>query len=403
MNQLTNKQILLGVTGGIAAYKSAELIRFFNRAGAKVRVVMTASAIKFITPLTLHSLSGYPVHHNLLDHQSEAAMSHIELARWADLIVVAPASADFIARLAAGQANDLLTTLCLASKAQIVLAPAMNQQMWLDGQTQANVERLQRNAIRLLGPAEGEQACGEHGPGRMLEPEQILQSITNLFVTDLMTGLHVLITAGPTREMIDPVRYISNRSSGKMGYALAQAAIDAGAKVTLVSGPVQISPPDRVKLINVTSADEMAAMVFNELSSCDIIISAGAVTDYKSDTVAKQKIKKTTHQLQLNLMPTIDILAEVAARSDAPFTVGFAAETEDCINNAADKRYAKQLDMIVVNDVAQAEIGFDSDDNAVTVLWQQGEVTLEVASKRQIAKDLLPIIMAKYNEKQNTN
>ncbi len=343
MQQLMNKQIILGISGGIAAYKSAELVRLLGDAGAKVRVVMTSAAQKFITPLTLQALSGNPVHTTLLDPEAEAGMGHIQLARWADLILIAPASADLMARLAQGQGDDLLTTLCLATNAPIALAPAMNQAMWKDSATQRNLKTLQKNRTIIMGPAHGAQACGDVGPGRMLEPAELLRLTANQFQYKALTGKHVVITAGPTREAIDPVRYITNYSSGKMGYALAEAAIEAGAKVTLISGPVNIPVPERVNIVNVVSAQDMHEATEKVMPGCDIFIASAAVADYTPIVVAEQKIKKHPDTMTVSLKPTIDIVASVACLKDKPFTVGFAAETRNVIEYAKGKLENKSL------------------------------------------------------------
>lgn len=401
MYRLTGKRILLGVTGGIAAYKSATLLRLLRQHGADVRVVMTRNACEFITPLTLQALSGQPVHTDLLDLETESAMGHIDLARWADLVLVAPASANFVARYVNGFAEDLLSTLCLATTAPVMLAPAMNQQMWLNPATQENFEKIKARGITLLGPASGDQACGENGPGRMLEPEAIVPLVAGSFETDILSGSRLLVTAGPTREAIDPVRYISNRSSGRMGYAVAMAAIEAGANVSLVSGPVNLPVPDRANLINVTTAMEMYNAVMQNISDTDIFISAAAVADYSVETVAAQKIKKSGGALALNLKKNPDILAEVAALQRPPFTVGFAAETENLVANAQSKLQAKKLDMIAANQVGE-ELGFDSEMNALTVFWGAEQKQLERASKNALAKTLITLIADQYNEK-NTN
>lgn len=392
MLPLTNRHILLGVTGGIAAYKAAELIRRLRDAGASVRVVMTDAAQSFITPLTLQALSGNPVHTDLLDPAAEAAMGHIELARWADLVLVAPASADFMARLAAGQADDLLTTLCLATAAPIALAPAMNQAMWRDAGTQTNAATLAARGIQLLGPDEGSQACGDVGPGRMLDPVELARCAGGLFESRLLEGLKVVITAGPTREAIDPVRFISNHSSGKMGFALAEAAAEAGARTVLVAGPVHLATPQRVERIDVISAEDMLAAVEGQLESCDIFIATAAVADYRPAEIAGQKIKKNADTLSLTLVKNPDIVSRVAARPDRPFTVGFAAETEQVTDHARNKLERKRLDLIVANDVSNQAIGFNSDDNAVLTLWSDGERRFEQRSKRQLARDLVRLI-----------
>ena len=397
MQRLTNKQVVLGISGGIAAYKSAELTRLLKGAGADVRVVMTPSATEFITPLTLQALSGNPVHQHLLDTEAEAAMGHIELAKWADLILIAPASANLMARLTAGQGDDLLTTICLATEAPICLAPAMNQAMWKDSGTQENAEKLLSRGIKLFGPGVGEQACGDTGPGRMLEPEEIVQETANQFETGSLTGKTLFITAGPTREAMDPVRYISNHSSGKMGYAIAEAAAEAGASVKLISGPVNIKAPERTQLIKVESAEEMLSASLEGLENCDIFIAAAAVADYRPTAVAEHKIKKGTEEImELHLVKNPDIVATVAGSSPKPYTVGFAAETKDVLNYARGKLKRKGLDLIIANDVSRSDIGFNSDENAVTVISQQDTLELPQASKRQLAGSLIELIAAQY-------
>lgn len=393
--RLANKRIVLGVSGGIAAYKAAELIRRLRDAGAEVQVVMTAAAQQFITPLTLQALSGHPVHTDLLDPAAEAAMGHIELARWADLVLVAPASADCLARLAQGIANDLLSTLWLATKARLAVAPAMNQQMWAAPALQANLALLRERGVAVFGPAAGAQACGDVGEGRMLEAVELASCCADLFETGTLAGRHVLITAGPTREAIDPVRYISNHSSGKMGFALAAACIEAGARVTLVAGPVHLPTPPRVNRVNVTSALEMLAAVEQAVADADVFIATAAVADYRPQAVAGQKIKKVADALTLELVKNPDIVAAVAARSPRPFVLGFAAETERVLEHARDKLERKRLDMIACNDVARADIGFQSDDNALTVLWGGGEQVLEKAGKNVIARQLVALLAAR--------
>ena len=397
MQTLTDKRILLGVTGGIAAYKSAELARRLREQGASVRVVMTPAATEFITPLTLQALSGNPVHTELLDYGAEAAMGHIELARWADLILIAPATANFIARLSNGLADDLLSTLCLASEAPLFLAPAMNRQMWQHPATQENIARLQSRGVTLLGPADGAQACGETGPGRLLEPEELARALAGAGRTHQLAGVNVLVSAGPTREFIDPVRYLSNRSSGRMGYAVARAAEAAGAAVTLVSGPVTLAPPPRVKLIDVTTAAQMRNEILDCAAASDIFIAAAAVADYRARTPARRKMKKKETELLLPLAQTPDILAEVAARPDAPFTVGFAAETDNLHANAQQKLVQKNLNMIAANRVGDG-LGFDSAENALEVFWPDGSESLGTAPKETLARQLLDIIAARYRE-----
>ncbi|WP_415882185.1 bifunctional phosphopantothenoylcysteine decarboxylase/phosphopantothenate--cysteine ligase CoaBC [Neptuniibacter sp. QD34_54] len=398
MQRLTNKQIILGITGGIAAYKSAELTRILKGAGAEVRVVMTASATEFITPLTLQALSGNPVHQHLLDAEAEAGMGHIELAKWADLILIAPASANFMARLASGQGDDLLTTICLATDAPICLAPAMNQAMWRDEGTQKNATTLESRGLKLFGPGVGEQACGDTGPGRMLEPTEIAELTAAQFDRGSLTGKTVFITAGPTREPLDPVRYISNHSSGKMGYALAEAAMEAGAKVKLISGPVNLPAPARIGRTSVESAEEMLNASLEDLSLCDIFIAAAAVADYRPTAIAEHKIKKGSEEImELHLVKNPDIVATVANSSPKPFTVGFAAETRDVISYAKSKLERKNLDLIIANDVSRSDIGFNSDENAVTVISATTTETLPQASKRQLASKLIEKIAAQYH------
>ncbi|WP_036188271.1 bifunctional phosphopantothenoylcysteine decarboxylase/phosphopantothenate--cysteine ligase CoaBC [Marinobacterium lacunae] len=405
MHRLTNRRILLGITGGIAAYKSAELTRLLKGAGADVRVVMTPAATEFITPLTLQALSGNPVHLQLLNPEAEAGMGHIELAKWADLILVAPASADFIARLAAGMGDDLLTTLCLASDAPICLAPAMNQAMWRDARTQQNVDKLKASIdIQLFGPGIGEQACGDTGPGRMLEPSQLAELCAGQFETLALSGRTVFITAGPTREALDPVRYISNHSSGKMGYALAEAARDAGARVKLITGPVSIAAPERVECIRVESAQQMLDASLTGLSGCDLFIAAAAVADYRPVSIAEHKIKKGSEEImELHLVKNPDIVATVAAAEDRPYTVGFAAETRDVVSYAQNKLARKKLDLIVANDVSAPGIGFNSDENAVTLVGPDSIETLPQTHKQQLARQLINRIARHFNEYAKTS
>ncbi len=401
MQILTNKRILLGVTGSIAAYKSAELVRQLRAAGATVQVVMSRGGTEFITPLTLQALSGRPVCLHHLDAASEAAMGHIELARWADAILVAPASADFLARLAQGRADDLLTTVCLASEAPLTVAPAMNRQMWAQSATRANLEILQGRGVQVFGPASGEQACGETGEGRMLEPAELAQRLGGLFESGVLQGLRVLINAGPTREPIDPVRYLSNRSSGKMGYALARAAVEAGAAVTLVSGPVALAPPSRLTFIGVETAAEMHEAVLAACGRAQLFIAAAAVADYRPREAALQKIKKSAAALTLELERTPDILAEVAARLGGPFTVGFAAETRDMEHYAREKLARKALDLVVANQVGAAQGGFERDDNAVAVYWRGGGQAFPLMSKDKLARALITLIAERYHAKDS--
>ena len=394
MMNLTNKRILLGITGGIAAYKAAELTRRLQDQGADVRVVMTKASTEFITPLTMQALSTHPVHLDLLSTETESAMGHIELARWADLILVAPASANFIARLVAGQGDDLLSTICLAAECPLAVAPAMNQAMWGNPNTQNNMGQLAASEIHVFGPESGSQACGEIGEGRLLDVADIVDSVTGIFPSDLLSGQRVVITAGPTREAIDPVRYISNHSSGKQGYALAEAAIEAGAQVTLVSGPTNLAPLDRATTIDVTSAQEMYDVVMGLMEQCDIFIGVAAVADYRPKNITEQKIKKTgdTESLSLELIQNPDIVASVARHNPKPFTVGFAAETENLKAYAQKKLVDKKLDLIVANDVADQKIGFNSDNNATTILWSDDELSLPLMSKNALSRKIIALI-----------
>jgi len=391
-------RVLLGVTGGIAAYKSAELTRRLKDRGADVQVVMTAGAQHFITPQTFQALSGRPVRTDLWDAAAEAAMGHIELARWPSRIVVAPASADFIARLAHGLAGDLLTTLCLATDVPITVVPAMNRLMWANPATQANVATLRQRGITILGPAAGEQACGETGPGRMVEPHEIADALfaaAPRAASRSLQGRKVVVTAGPTRERIDPVRFITNRSSGKMGFAVAAAARDAGAEVVIVSGPVNVATPHGIRRVDVETAEQMLDAVRAELHDTDIFIGSAAVSDYRAYEIAAHKIKKTSEELVLKLARTPDILATVAAGEPRPFVVGFAAETQDVEANALKKLTTKKLDMIAANQVGEG-LAFDCDDNALTVYWQDGRRELERAPKCHLAGALVDVIAERF-------
>jgi phosphopantothenoylcysteine decarboxylase/phosphopantothenate--cysteine ligase len=400
MPPLSQRKIVLGVTGGIAAYKSADLTRRLMDAGAAVRVVMTQAATQFVGPLTFQALSGNPVHLDLLDPAAEAAMGHIELARWADTVLVAPASADFMARLAHGLANDLLTTLCLATDAPVVLAPAMNRLMWQHPATRDNTALLTRRGVRLIGPASGGQACGEVGEGRMVEPLDIVRQLAEPRDQPL-AGLTVLVTAGPTREAIDPVRFIGNRSSGRMGFAVAAAASRAGAQVVLVAGPTQQPTPAGVERVDVTSAAEMYQAVMSAVDRVDIFVGAAAVADYRPAQVAQAKIKKQSEQFTLTLERTEDILQAVAARPAPPFTVGFAAETHDLPRYARDKLTRKKLDMIAANWVG-GELGFDTEDNALEVFWQDGNASLQRQGKDALAQQLIRLIAERYHAKHTS-
>jgi len=405
MKRLHGKHILLGITGGIAAYKSAELTRHLKRAGADVRVVMTQAAAEFVTALTFQALSGNPVHTQLLDETAEAGMGHIELARWADAILIAPASANFIAKLAQGRADDLLSTICLASEASLAYAPAMNRAMWANSATQANCKILQQRGYYQFGPGDGAQACGETGEGRMLEALELLSKLALCFESSQLQALNIVITAGPTREPIDPVRYITNRSSGRMGFELARAAREAGASVTLISGPCQLETPDDVHRINVETADQMHHAVFEQIKNCDIFISSAAVADYKPAIVHQHKFKKKEDRLTLQLERNKDILSEVASSLSRPFVVGFAAETENLEKNALAKLNNKNLDMIAANLVGhdqsnKQDIGFNSDYNALHIFWPNGNTELKYSRKSALADQLMQLIASHYQDKK---
>lgn len=399
---LNNKRVLLGVTGSIAAYKSADLTRRLRDAGAEVRVVMTSGGCEFITPLTMQAVSGHPVYTELLDVDAEAGMGHIELARWADLVLIAPASADSLARLVQGRGEDLLGAICLATESPLAVAPAMNQAMWSDAATQGNIARLAERGVRLLGPAEGEQACGETGAGRMLDVPDLINATAEIFATGELAGRRVVITAGPTREAIDPMRFISNRSSGRMGFALAEACIEAGARVTLVSGPVCLKTPERVARIDVESASEMLEAVESQIQNCDIFIATAAVADYRPCEVASEKIKKDNNKLSLTLEKTTDILAKVAAGKDSPFSVGFAAETGNIETYARGKLQAKSLDMIAANRIGRDKdglpVGVESETNALNVYWQGGEQHFPNTRKTQLARQLVTLIAERFKK-----
>jgi phosphopantothenoylcysteine decarboxylase/phosphopantothenate--cysteine ligase len=392
MSPLYGKNILLGVTGGIAAYKSADLVRRLQEAGAEVRVVMTPAATRFVTPLTFQALSGRRVHTRLLDEEAEAGMGHIELARWADLLLVAPASADFMARVAHGLADDLLSTLVLACEAPLAMAPAMNRAMWANPATQANRACLESRGVHLFGPAEGEQACGETGAGRMLEPLELVERAAGLFGGGRLAGKRVLITAGPTREPLDPVRYLSNRSSGRMGYAVAAAARAEGARVTLVSGPVHLPTPAGVERVDVETAGEMLEAVMARAGDCDVFIAAAAVADYRPAQCMDHKIKKDQAEAVLELERNVDVLASVAALEPAPFTLGFAAETDDLERYARGKLEAKGLDMIAANPVGRPGVGFDSSTNELRLFWPGGGEDLGYGDKSDLARRLIVVL-----------
>jgi len=399
--QLQNTNIILGITGGIAAYKTPDLVRKLIAKGANVRVVMTESAKEFVSPLALQAVSGNPISDDLLDKDAEAAMGHIELARWADKLLVAPATANFMAKLTYGLADDLLSTLCLATAAPIVIAPAMNQQMWLADATQNNLKILEQRKIQVLGPAQGEQACGDVGPGRMLEPHEIADLLAQQSLEQVLAGKHITITAGPTREDIDPVRYLSNHSSGKMGYALAIAAQELGAIVTLISGPVNLLPPAKIQTVPVTSAQQMYDAVMQTTHNCDIFIGCAAVADYRVQQKTDQKIKKSDSELTLTFIKNPDILSDVAHLANAPFTLGFAAETQNLREYALGKLQRKKLNMIAANDVSDNTIGFNSEQNALTVFWSKGEKKLDIADKRLLARQLMLLVTQRYIEDTN--
>lgn len=400
MSKVQQPKIILGVTGGIAAYKSPEIVRRLRERGAEVQVVMTPSAEKLVSPTVFQAVSDRPVRNDLWDDEAEEAMGHIELARWADLIVVAPATANIMSQLASGTASGLLTTLCLAAKAPLVLAPAMNQAMWLHPATQSNLKTLVERGVRCIGPEEGEQACGDVGPGRMVEPSEL---VARLFaeqlssLSGLFDGLHVLLTAGPTREPIDPVRYVSNRSSGKMGFAVAQAAVEAGARVTLIAGPVTLPTPANVERINVETAAQMYEATLSRAGDADIYIGVAAISDYRPAGVEKHKIKKHADTLRLEMVKSEDVLAEVAAIQPGPFTVGFAAETERLEEYARGKMKNKKLNMIIANLVGD-NLCFDRDDNTVLVLWPGGSEDISRMPKTELAQRLVVLIAERYRE-----
>ena len=402
MGSLENIKILLGVCGGIAAYKSPDIVRRLREQGAEVKVVITDAGKNFITPLTLQAVSGNPVYDNLWDPQALNAMAHIEMARFADLILIAPATADVIASLAHGFANDLLTTLCLASEAKIIIAPAMNQQMWQNAATQANIKILLERGVQLLGPDIGIQACGEFGPGRLLDSDELVKHVGKLCSQALLLqGVRVVVTAGPTQEAIDSVRCITNYSSGKMGYAIAEAAAAAGASVTLISGPVALSEPSQksIHCVKVTTALQMHEAVMQEMGKCDLFIASAAVSDYRSEEVALTKQKKSPQGVTLHLIANPDILQEVAALAQPPFTVGFAAETDQVVEHAMQKLKKKRLSMIVANEVGKTDRGFNSDNNAVTVIWPEGECHFPLSNKRILAMELISLIAEHYHAK----
>ena len=403
MKSLANKNILLGVTGGIAAYKSAEIVRHLKKSGASVRVVMTRSAEEFITPLTLQALSGNRVSTELLDAEAEAAMGHIELAKWADGILIAPATANTIARLSSGRGDDLLSTVTLAFDGPISVAPAMNQAMWRDERTQENLKKLIDQDFGICGPGSGEQACGDVGLGRMLEPIDILDMFSLSFNEGTLSGKKILITAGPTQEPIDPVRFITNRSSGKMGYSLVEAALESGANVTLISGPVNIEPPSNCNFVSIKTAEEMYDAVMHHISGMDVYIGTAAVSDYSPAKASDSKIKKdgSSSPMVLELKENQDILKSVSELEQRPYVVGFAAETNDLIKNAEKKLSNKNLDLIIANDVSNKDIGFDSDDNEVTLITEKEKHLIERQNKRKVSKKIIDFISRRINDQNN--
>ena len=389
MGSLSNKKIILGVTGGIAAYKSAELVRRLQDAGAEVRVVMTPAATEFIRPLTMQALSGHQVHAELLDSDAEAGMGHIELARWADLLLIAPASADFIANMVHGRADSLLSAIYLATPAKVVVAPAMNQAMWAHPASIDNIATLQQRNVNIIDPDNGIQACGDTGPGRMQQPDAIVTAVSTLFLSGLLADKKVVITAGPTREALDPVRYISNHSSGKMGYALAEAASEAGAEVILISGPVNLATPPHCQLISILSANELLEASLAAVDGADIFIAAAAVADYRAKDIATQKIKKQDDSMTIQLEKNPDVVSAVAAANDGLFVLGFAAETEKVEAYARDKLARKKLDAIIANDVSKDDVGFNADNNEACWIDADSTITFSKRSKTQLARDII--------------
>lgn len=399
MKPLTNKRVLLGVTAGIAAYKTPDLVRKLIELGAEVQVILSRNAEQFVAPLALQAVSGHAVHNYAMTAESESGMGHIDLARWADIVLIAPATANFIARLCQGNADELLTTVCVATEAPIAVAPAMNQQMWQNPATIHNIATLRQRKVAILGPDSGEQACGEVGPGRMLQPIDLAAEVGKLFATESLSGTQIMITAGPTWEALDPVRGITNHSSGMMGYALAQAAIEAGARVTLVSGPTALTPPERAKIINVVSALDMHAAVMQDIQDQHIFIGVAAVADYRPADQQAQKIKKSQDEMTITMIKNPDILADVAARDPAPFCVGFAAETNDVVAYARGKLERKKLDLIAANHVGGDETGFGVPDNAITLISADTVTPLPKQNKHALARQLIAEIAKHYHTK----
>jgi len=395
---LTNKRVLLGISAGIAAYKTPDLVRKLTELGAEVRVIMSRNAVQFVAPLSLQAVSGHPVHHHAMNADSESGMGHIDLARWADVILIAPATANLIARLVIGSADELLSIVCVASEAPLFIAPAMNQQMWQNAATQQNMEVLIQRGVKILGPDSGDQACGEVGPGRMLQPVDIARAIGESFSNTSLTGKSIMITAGPTWEAIDPVRGISNHSSGLMGYTIAQAAIECGAQVTLVSGPTSLEPPAEANTIDVISAQDMHKAVVQDIEQCDIFIAVAAVADYRPVDLAEHKIKKKHDRMTIEMVKNPDILAEVAALKNPPFCVGFAAETSNVVEYARAKLKQKNLQMIAANHVGGSETGFGTPDNAITLISPDNVVELPKTNKHALARKLLEHIATQYQK-----
>ncbi|NND81587.1 MAG: bifunctional phosphopantothenoylcysteine decarboxylase/phosphopantothenate--cysteine ligase CoaBC [Gammaproteobacteria bacterium] len=393
---LANKRVLLGISAGIAAYKTPDLVRKLTELGAEVRCILTRNAEQFVAPLALQAVSGHPVHDHAMSAESESGMGHIDLARWADVVLIAPATANLIARLNQGMADELLTTVCVATNAPIQLAPAMNQQMWQNAATQANLAQLQQRGLILHGPASGDQACGEVGPGRMLQPEELAAAVAASFTTGALAGVQLMLTAGPTWEPLDPVRGLTNHSSGLMGYALAQAALEAGATVTLVSGPTNLTAPEGARVVNVTTAEQMMAAVQNDIAEQQIFIGVAAVADYRPKTSIDNKIKKDSEEMQLTLVRNPDILATVAGREHPPFCVGFAAETDDVVAYARAKLERKKLDLIAANHVGGDQTGFGTPDNAITLISHDGEQELPQQNKYALARQLIKVIAEHY-------
>ena len=400
MHKLTNKRVLLGITAGIAAYKTPDLVRRLSELGAEVRVIMSKNSEQFVTPLALQAVSGHQPHNYEMNADSESGMGHIDLARWADIVLIAPATANFIAKLCNGMADELLTTVCVATEAPIAIAPAMNQQMWQNEATIDNIALLGKRKVHILGPDEGDQACGEVGPGRMLQPVDIAQQLASLFVNTALAGKSVMITAGPTWEALDPVRGITNHSSGLMGYALAQAAVEAGAKVTLVSGPCKLSTPEHVNRIDVISAEDMNNAVFDSIEQQDIFIGVAAVADYRPIDISDKKIKKHDDTMTIKMVKNPDILANVASIKKPPFCVGFAAETNDMEQYARDKLQRKKLDLIAANHVGTKDTGFGTPENAITLVSKTDTIELPKASKQQLARKLIQEIAKHYETKE---